>query len=74
MNEYAWILIVLWLGLLILSQFLRSSKTNQGAMMAFSSVMGFALTLEMLKLKYTVVGLVLIFLNLYVLYEAVTNW
>ena len=74
MNEYAWITIALWLGCLILSQFLKSSKTNQGALMAFSSVIGFALVIEMLKLQYTLVGLVLIFLNLYILYEALINW
>lgn len=74
MNEYAWITIVLWLGLLILSQFLKSSKTTKGALMAFSSVIGFALVIEMLKLQYTIVGLVLIFMNLYILYEAVTTW
>ena len=74
MNEYAWITLVLWLGILILSQFMRSSKSNQGALMAFASVIGFAFVLEMLKLQYTIIGLVLIFVNLYILYEAVTTW
>jgi len=74
MNEYAWITLVLWLGILILSQFMRSSKSNQGALMAFASVIGFAFVLEMLKQQYTIIALVLIFMNLYILYEAVLNW
>jgi len=74
MNEYAWITLVLWLGCLILSQFMKSSPSNRGAFMGFSSVIGFALVLEMLKLQYTTIGLVMIFINLYILYEAVTNW
>ena len=74
MNEYAWITLVLWFGFLILSQFMRSSKSNQGAMLAFAAVIGFALVIEMLSLQYTVVGLVLIGFNLYILYQGIMNW
>jgi len=74
MSETTWVIIVLWLGCLVLSQFIRSGETTQGGFMAFSALFGFGLTLDFLTSGDTVIGLIVMAMNLYILYEALAMW
>ena len=74
MSETTWVMIVLWLSCLILSQFIRSDETTRGGFMAFGSLFGFTLTLDFLTSGETLVGLIMMVMNLYILYEALDRW
>lgn len=74
MSETTWITMVLWLGCLVLSQFIRAGQTTQGGLMAFGALFGFGLAVDLLTSGESVLGIGLIALNLYILYEALDRW
>lgn len=74
MNEVTWLTLVLWMGVLVLSQFIRSSQTTQGGLMAFGSLFGFALMLQFMTTGNSLVSVGLLALNLFILYEALERW
>lgn len=74
MSETTWVVIVLWLGCLVLSQFIRSGETTSGGFMAFGSMFGFWLTLDFLTSGDSLIGLFMLAMNLYILYEALDRW
>lgn len=69
-----WMATVLWLAVLVLSQFIRASKSSQGALLAFGAVFGFALTLLLMSQQYVLLSIVMLFMNIYILYEALDRW
>lgn len=72
-GDITWVIMVLWLACLVLSQIWRSPDGRSG-FQAFGSVMGFALCLELFWDGQAVVGLVLAFLNMWLLYTAIESW
>jgi hypothetical protein len=73
MTDITWVIIVLWLASMVLSQVWRTPE-GRGGLLAFASVLGFVLALAMFREAQAVVALVLFFLNLWLLYGALETW
>jgi hypothetical protein len=71
--ETTWVVMVLWLACLVLSQIWRDPSGRSG-FQAFGSVMGFVLALALFQEGQAVLGLVMIFLNMWLLYIAIDSW
>jgi hypothetical protein len=68
-NEQVWVSIVLWIFLLLVG-----FRFREYYILAFASVMGLILAILIMAQAWTLVGLGLIALNLYLMYESLSNW
>lgn len=69
MIEQVWVSMVLWIFLLLIG-----FRFREYYVLAFSSVMGLILAVLIMAQTWTLLGLGLIALNLYLMYEALSNW
>ena len=71
--DMTWVIIVLWLACLVLSQLWRDPDGRSG-FQAFGAVMGFVLCLELFGAGQAVMGLVIAMLSMWLLYTAIASW
>ena len=71
--DMTWVIIVLWLACLVLSQIWKDPDGRSG-LQAFGAVMGFVLCLELFGAGQAVMGLVMAFLSMWLLYTAIEAW
>lgn len=69
MNEEIWMSLVIWIFLV-----LAGYRFREYFLLAFSGLIGFILAVLILTQAWTLVGLGLIAVNLYLMYVALTNW
>ena len=69
MNEQIWMALVIWVFLILIGY-----RFGEYFILAFSSLMGFIVSILILTQGWTLVGLGLLSVNLYLMYTSLTNW
>jgi len=68
-NQELWVGLVIWIFLILIGL-----RFREYYILAFSSLMGIIVSVIILGLGWTLVGLGLLAVNLYLMYEALSNW
>lgn len=69
MNEEVWVSLVVWIFLV-----LAGLRYREFYILAFSGLIGFILSVLILSLGWTLLGLGLLCVNLYLMYQSLVNW
>ena len=68
-NQEVWVSLVVWIFLV-----LAGLRYREFYILAFSSLMGFILSILILTQGWTLLGLGLLCVNLYLMYQSLVNW
>jgi len=68
-DQEVWVSLVVWIFLV-----LAGLRYREFYIMAFASLMGFILSILILTLGWTLLGLGLLCVNLYLMYQSLVNW
>lgn len=69
MNEQVWVALALWIFMVLIGY-----RFREFFVLSFASLMGFILSILILMEGWTLIGLGLLALNLYLMYVSLTNW
>ena len=68
-NQEVWVSLVVWIFLV-----LAGLRYREFYILAFASLMGFILSILILTQGWTLLGLGLLCVNLYLMYQSLANW